>query len=142
LIDNNQLVFILGTPRSGKKIIKCLLDNHPDLIVWPDEFPFFTLYKIHKDIDRKNYIDNINNIIINKMLVRANANNKDVANIPPKTFVGNLDVGLFASQIIGNKSIPMDYMGYLSTLFYAYKKANVKFVSERTSYIKCLNLPL
>ncbi len=39
----NNVFFVLGTGRSGSTLLRSLLDGHPELVVWPFEFNFYTL---------------------------------------------------------------------------------------------------
>lgn len=36
-----RLLFLVGLPRSGTTVMARLLDGHPQVLVWPDEFPYF-----------------------------------------------------------------------------------------------------
>lgn len=38
-------VFIVGAGRSGTTLLQSLLDGHPELLVWPEEFPYFLLWR-------------------------------------------------------------------------------------------------
>lgn len=128
MIDFNKIVFILGTPRSGKKVIKCLLDNHPDLLVWPEEFPFFALYNQQKQLDNNNYISNLNKIIVSSMMKRSYPKtNQNSIKLGTRPFFGNLDVSLFADLLYKYESSKMDSLSYLSLLFNAFHKANTKY---------------
>lgn len=42
-----QLLFISGSGRSGTTLLRDLLDGHPEIAVWPNEWQFLTLYKKH-----------------------------------------------------------------------------------------------
>jgi len=39
-----EVVFVLGTGRNGSTLLRSLLDGNHELIVWPFEFPFYTIF--------------------------------------------------------------------------------------------------
>lgn len=40
-----KVIFIVGSGRSGTTLMHSLLDNHPQLLVWPFEYDYCTLFK-------------------------------------------------------------------------------------------------
>lgn len=44
-MSNMKLLFISGQGRSGTTLLRDLLDGHPEIAVWPNEWQFLTLYK-------------------------------------------------------------------------------------------------
>ncbi|MFX0140053.1 MAG: sulfotransferase [Candidatus Hodarchaeota archaeon] len=51
-----KLLFISGPGRSGTTLLKDLLDGHPQIAVWPNEWQFITLYKKYV---RKNLFEKV-----------------------------------------------------------------------------------
>ena len=39
-----QFIFIVGAPRSSNNTINALLDGHPDVLSWPSECHYFTIF--------------------------------------------------------------------------------------------------
>ena len=62
-----QFLFILGTTRCGKKLVKCLLDDHPDILVWPEEFPYFTYFQEFDINNGKAPVSDLNKGIIDSI---------------------------------------------------------------------------
>ncbi len=52
-----RLLFISGPGRSGTTLLRDLLDEHPQIAVWPNEWQFITLYKKYV---RKNLFEKVN----------------------------------------------------------------------------------
>jgi len=40
-----NIIFVLGTGRSGSTLLRSLLDGHPELVVWPFEFSYYSLFE-------------------------------------------------------------------------------------------------
>lgn len=76
----NDVTLILGTTRCGKKLLRSLLDGHPELLVWPFEVSFlsFCANQLNKKqiIETKNWIkilkDNLDKVKFNRNLKLEN----------------------------------------------------------------------
>jgi hypothetical protein len=61
-------VFVCGHPKSGTTLVRALLDNHPELVVFPEETAFFrTIYPIVRD--RKPTVGNLT--LVRRLLLRS-----------------------------------------------------------------------
>ena len=47
----NNILFVIGPGRSGTTLLRSLLDNHEELLLWPFEFNIYDL--INKIVKKK-----------------------------------------------------------------------------------------
>jgi hypothetical protein len=129
-IDLKKMLFILGTPRSGKKLLKCLLDGHSQLLVWPDEIPYFAIFKSLEGADKKVSCDALNQILINSILKRIpNPSSKEqylmLGDFSASKFINN------ASHLQNKRMSSIEYLLYIANAYYAsydrYKAINIKY---------------
>lgn len=52
-IKQNRIIFITGFPRSGTTLMQALLDNHPQLLVFPEETKYFKNFLRAKMYNKK-----------------------------------------------------------------------------------------
>jgi hypothetical protein len=129
-IGFKKMLFILGTPRSGKKLLKCLLDGHSKLLVWPDELPYFAIFQSLQGPDKKASCESLNEILINSILKRipspfSKDDNLMLGDFNASKFVNNVN------QIQNKRMSSKDYLLYIANAYYTsydrYKKINIKY---------------
>ena len=133
-IDKPQFVFVLGGVRCGKKLIKCLLDDHPDMLVWPLEFAYFTYFWEITRNKKKPLISDLNEFILSIIFKNAGLKYKNYEQSDNSLFWGDLDLSLF--QIILNtkqtqRTTPTEYLYHL---FNAYHQAHSKYRNKPVKY--------
>ena len=136
--NKTQFLFILGTTRCGKKLIKCMLDEHPDILVWPEEFPYFTYFKETAGKRKEALISDLNKRIINTILPKAKFNYNTDHPITEKIFLGNLDVNLFIQKLQVNQTNQITPINYLYYLLDAFHNAHAKYKDKKVKYYAIL----
>ena len=134
--DKPCFVFILGTTRSGKKLIRSLLDGHPDVLMWPFEFPFFTNFKEIAGTSRKVSISKINHGLILPKFQKHLIKDSD----PSASF----DFSVFQKEIEKRQDEEMDAISYLYYLFQALNSAHNDYMDNPVKYYAmiCLGLSI
>lgn len=140
--DNNSMlnkpIFVVGYPKSGTTLLTALLDNHPDLVVFPEELKFFqrvTGPSFRKNISKQEKKAILYKFCLHKLQINRNTQdntgNRNYAGIDFKHFQGQFDA-LF-EKAENDKEILLSVIG-------AFMKSidctgnNKKFWVEKTPY--------
>lgn len=65
----NHAVFVVGSGRSGTTLIQSLLDGHPQLLVWPEEYGYYTIWNDYFPNSQKG--DRYQGQVLRKCLLRG-----------------------------------------------------------------------
>ena len=121
--DAPKFVFILGTYRCGKKLVRSLLDGHPDLLVWPTEFPFFAYFDSGSQPEDLRVTE-----LVCSHIDRLGA---PESGQPSRSA---LDATSFKSTLRASTNPAMTSTEYLRALFEAFERNHRDFAQRRPSY--------
>ena len=144
----NQPLFILGYPKSGTSLLNSIFDNHPQLVVLPEESDFMDLLYIpckfieKKEVVKDKDIDVIITILEKTHLRNLKENkiendiggNFDYSNFNYECFINSIRKDLKSHQITPSSVFKIIVNSFYqhSSLFYD----DVKYWVEKTPYHK------
>ncbi|VUX54870.1 Sulfotransferase family protein [uncultured Woeseiaceae bacterium] len=130
-------VFICGHRRSGTTLLSCLLDNHPDLLVYPGESGFF--YGYYPVYESRNYTKEEK---IDQVIQFCIQNIKDILSSLPLTSQNDLNISfdslenIFSELVTRTNFTPKEVLTSLIEAFhisYRYPKEPKMWVEKTTS---------
>ncbi|MBW8039153.1 MAG: hypothetical protein FVQ85_04045 [Planctomycetes bacterium] len=139
-----RYIFIAGTPRSGGSVTLASLDDHPDLLAWPNEFLYFPFfYQVAKgrqevpvcELNQKllnvsfaafrKRLQNVNGIYVQDSLSSTHSESYNI---------GDFDYQVFLENLESVSDEHFTAVGYLDFLFECLKKANRKYRDKQVKY--------
>ncbi len=136
MADKPSFLFIFGTTRSGKKLIRSLLDGHPDVLMWLSEFPYFANFKELAGTSRNASVFKMNHELI--LPAFRNYVEKD------SDTIGSFNFCIFQKELEQRQDEEMDATSYLYYLFQALQSAHNDYRNKPVKYYAmiCLGLSM
>tara|TARA_A100001037_G_scaffold274055_1_gene271480 strand:+ start:527 stop:1699 length:1173 start_codon:yes stop_codon:yes gene_type:complete len=140
-IDTPQFIFIAGAPRSSNNTINALLDNHPDILSWPSECHYFTIFKSVAGTNSKASVHDLNKAFVehftNRLMERLEFHSVDKTykekNITRQLGEFNLDT---FTKLLNSKSKTqtMTKTEHLRFIFESFHKSHYGYANKKVKY--------
>lgn len=138
-----RYIFIAGTPRSGGSVTLASLDDHPDVLAWPNEFLYFPFFyqvaKGRQEVPACELNEKLLNVSFSAFRKRLqNVNGiyvqDDLSAHSESLNIGDFDYQIFLKNLRSVSDEHFTAIGYLDFLFECLKKANRKYRDKQVKY--------
>ena len=140
-INKPQFIFIVGAPRSSNNTINSLLDNHPDVLSWPTECHYFTIFKSVAGTNIKASVQNLNKAFLEHFTDRLEERlkfhtvDKKYKEINISSELGEFDLNTFTNLLKSKRNPPtMTKTEHLRFIFETFHQSHAKYANKPVMY--------
>tara|TARA_B100000530_G_scaffold250904_1_gene165121 strand:- start:2368 stop:3567 length:1200 start_codon:yes stop_codon:yes gene_type:complete len=136
-----QFIFIVGAPRSSNNTINALLDGHPDVLSWPSECHYFTIFNKVAKNNSKAEVTKLNAELIEHLQDRLSERqdshtiDKEFKHLNLDSKFGALNLPKFI-ELINNvsESKTMSNIDYLKFIFECFHQCHAQYQNKEVKY--------